>query len=242
MSTSSEKKGPENRSSLRINLALEIGYRSAGAFLISYSVNLSRGGLFIESNTPLPTGTPVDLKINTPDAETIAIRGTVAWVRYTADGGEGGEPPGMGIAIATMEDRYGLLIDRIANNFLGIHILLAVGQGQPRIRQMLHRHLAATVSCQVEDAEDAFEEINDRADCDLAIVNLDWLHGEQLLVTLRQKQPQMPILVFARNPSTRQHAIEIGATATLESPPTYPELRAAVIAALARPSSIGNAG
>jgi len=239
MSTS-EKKGPENRSSLRINLALEIGYRSAGAFLISYSVNLSRGGLFIETQTPLPTGTPVDLKINTPDEETIAIRGTVAWVRLASEG-EGAEPPGMGIAIATMEDRYGLLIDRIANNFMGIHILLAIGHGQPRIRQMLHRHLAATVSCQVEDTDDAFEDFDDREDCDLAIVNLDWLHGEQMLVNLRNKQPEMPILIFARNASTRQHALGLGATATLESPPTFPELRAAVIASLARPSSVGSA-
>ena len=71
-------------------------------------------------------------------------------------------PPGMGIEIAAIEDQYGSLVDRIASNFLGIKILLAIGAGHDRIRQMLHRHLAATVACEIEDVEDPFVEFGDK--------------------------------------------------------------------------------
>lgn len=233
------KPGPEHRSSERIHLALEIGYRSAGAFLVSYSVNLSRGGLFVESKSPAPIGTMLELHLHAPDEPPLALRGQVAWVRYPGDATPDA-PPGMGIALQTLEERYGALIDRIASRFQGIRILLALGAGHERARQMLHRHLAAIVACQVDDLDDPFADLGPYGEHDLALINLDWNAGEQTLVHLRDGLRQLPILALSRNPAVREHALALGATRALASPPGFPELRTAVIATLARPSSVHN--
>jgi uncharacterized protein (TIGR02266 family) len=231
-----ERGNPHGRRSDRVHLALEIQYRSAGAFLMSYSVNLSKGGLFIETENPLPVGAPIDLALKTPNEETIALSGVVAWVRSTHDP-ESGQPPGMGIQVHTPEERYGAMVDRIASRFDGIKILLALGPGPARHRAMLHRLLGAVLTCTVIDIEDPFYSQDDSS-FDLAVISVDWVQGEQVLARLRDGQSQVPVIALGRAAGTRDRATELGAAAVLENPPVFPDLRAAVIACLARPASV----
>ena len=53
----------------RVPLKLEVEYRTTGAFLVSYSVNLSTGGIFIETNQPQPIGEQMMLKLVVPGRE-----------------------------------------------------------------------------------------------------------------------------------------------------------------------------
>jgi hypothetical protein len=66
-------------------------FESFDAFIHEYVTNISRSGVFIRSKSPLPVGTPVNLKFTVimNDIETIEGRGEV--VRVEAD------PPGMGV-------------------------------------------------------------------------------------------------------------------------------------------------
>ena len=78
----------------RLPISLEVAYRTAGAFLVSYSINLSKGGIFLETATPLSIGEQLTLKFDVPGVGPLEVVGTVAWVR---SGSHDGLPDGMGI-------------------------------------------------------------------------------------------------------------------------------------------------
>src|SRR5688572_2637419 len=104
-------------------MALEVEYRTSTAFLVAYSLNLSKGGLFLETDTPLPVGTGIRVKFQViGSAQPIETDGAVIWVREQTD--EEG-PAGMGIAFVQLEARYGTVIDGIVSRFDGIAMLVA---------------------------------------------------------------------------------------------------------------------
>ncbi len=233
--TSSDDK-QHARKNERIQLALEIRYRSAGAFLVSYSVNLSKGGLFIETKTPLQPGQSIDLRVLTPEEQTIELSGVVAWVRTAADSSPG-DPPGMGISVQTPEETYGLLVDQMASRFSGIKVLLALGPGQDRTRAVVKRHLDAIVACKVVDVDDAFYPQDD-GQFDLAIVNLDWLEAEDVVGRVREGKRPVPLIALGHSHASRARGGSLGAVAGLENPPSFSDLRSAVMAALTQPESV----
>ena len=66
--------------------------------LVDYSVNLSTGGVFIESREVLPAETPLSLEFSLPgDNQPIRCRGRVAWVNTADRPVSSGLPPGMGV-------------------------------------------------------------------------------------------------------------------------------------------------
>ena len=46
----------DDRRQPRLPIQLKVAYRTTGAFLVAYSVNLSKGGIFLETPTPLEVG------------------------------------------------------------------------------------------------------------------------------------------------------------------------------------------
>src|SRR5256885_2182667 len=89
----------------RLPIKLEVEYRTAGAFLVSYSVNLSKGGIFIETASPLPVGAQLSLMFEVPGAGNLEVSGSVAWVRQGTE--TTGLPDGMGIQFDNLDERYG---------------------------------------------------------------------------------------------------------------------------------------
>ena len=61
--------------------AVQVEFRTASSFLVAYSVNLSRGGLFLETDADVPTGAPMTLDFAVPNAGTTSLNGIVAWRR-----------------------------------------------------------------------------------------------------------------------------------------------------------------
>ena len=83
-------------------------FGSIDAFLTEYVSNISRGGVFIRSKSPLAVGTRVQLRFTVivEDVETIEGEGEV--VRL-----ERGPNPGMGVAFTRLTERSQTLIDAL---------------------------------------------------------------------------------------------------------------------------------
>src|SRR5437899_9069606 len=105
----------------RLPISLAVEYRTAGAFLVSYSINLSKGGIFIESAQPLPPGEHVTLRFDVPGAGDLEVEGVVAWVRT---GSPDGLPDGMGVQFGELDARYGDVIDEMVRSFVGLTVLV----------------------------------------------------------------------------------------------------------------------
>lgn len=220
----------------RVRLPLEVGYRSTGSFLVSYSVDLSRGGLFVQTDEPLPVGSELDLRLSIPGiSDRVSLRGRVVWVQEQA---MTGKPAGMGIQFQQVEASLASLIDSVVKHFRGMQVLLACSdaRGRNRYERMLHRSLAAEYD--VVDLQDDPETL-DVSGYDLVVVECG--EGEDAAFRLMERVHQQTgaaIVALASNPRWRSLAREMGVQEVLSSPPQLVELRAAVLRAVGRPLSL----
>jgi len=240
--------GPaKDRRSERIPVALEVEYRSAGAFLIAYSTNLSKGGLFLETEALQAVGTRMAIRLRAPDTSAIELEGVVAWVRgpEAARGGRVSghgevQPVGMGIELTTPEARYGTVVDQIVMRFSGIKIL--VGAGEPAPRAILHRYLRSILACEIIEADGAHQASPAAWQADLAVVDLDSLgpRADDLVRRVRTdpRSADIPVIALATQPRDRQRGADLGADELIPNPPVFADLQAAVIRTLARPSAV----
>ena len=223
----------------RVPLNLEVEYRTAGAFLVAYTANLSKGGLFIETSRPLTVGTDLLVKFSVPDSGPIEVRGHVAWIRPTASDGK---PAGMGVEFEHLDARHGEMIDHVVAGFRGLSILIiACGV---TTRALLGRSIRSILSsADVIEAEgaEAAEALFARHP-DMLIVDLDDVDaGENLYAIRRAKTTSagLPIIATARDEETRQRAREIGADEALSTPLVMGELQASMLRLLGKPTRIG---
>jgi len=96
----------ESRIHNRRPLRLQLNYRDAtgGNFLYEYSSNISKGGIFIETDTPMPSGASLVVRFQPPGAgEPIEIEGTVVWVNPFEEGDDNPNP-GMGIQWSNLDE------------------------------------------------------------------------------------------------------------------------------------------
>ena len=91
-------RAPESRAQPRVSLVAKVRYGLPGGKRIeSNAVGIGLGGMFIESNTPHPIGTQLEVDFALPDqpGDWLEVKGTVAWVCPKAD--QYTLSPGMGI-------------------------------------------------------------------------------------------------------------------------------------------------
>jgi uncharacterized protein (TIGR02266 family) len=233
-----DESGPDNRRSARVPIALEIEYRSAGAFLVAYSTNLSKGGIFVETTNPVPIGTTVALRLHAPQTTACEVHGTVAWIRPEATGP--GQPAGMGIVIDTAAERYGAVVDEIAFSFSGIHVLL--GTGEPAPRAILSRYLRSILSCEIVDVDYNLGLESVTGPIDLAVIDLDssGTAGGELIKNLRfhARTSTVPIIALGQLERDRLRAHERGADEALTNPPLFVELQGAVLRCISKPAAV----
>lgn len=98
-------------------------FGSIDAFLTEYVSNISHGGVFIRSKSPLPVGTRVQLRftIIVEDVETIEGEGEV--VRL-----EQGPNPGMGVAFTRLTERSQTLINSLLAHSSDGEVVLVLPQ------------------------------------------------------------------------------------------------------------------
>jgi uncharacterized protein (TIGR02266 family) len=86
----------DQRGSLRVPARLAVSFSSLGQLVASLMTNLSRRGVFVETEHPLDIGTRVELRIQIQDTgETIEVPAEV--VSQNLGPGFESEPPGMGM-------------------------------------------------------------------------------------------------------------------------------------------------
>src|SRR4051794_37465079 len=82
-----------------------------GGFISDWAVNISRGGIFINTRTPLSVGTTVRLIISLPDTQfPFELSGRVA--RVNEFDNPSNQVPGMGIEFVNVDDEKRLRIER----------------------------------------------------------------------------------------------------------------------------------
>jgi uncharacterized protein (TIGR02266 family) len=99
----------EQRLEPRAESEIRIEYRSVDNFVADYALNISKGGLFIQTEHPLPRGTRVRLVFSLPDLPVIFdLSGVVQWINRA--GSE--EPCGMGIQFLNLDEKIRQRIEK----------------------------------------------------------------------------------------------------------------------------------
>ena len=104
------------RRAARLQHELIVAYRTVGGFVTDFAVNISRGGIFINTPKPLAVGTTVKLMISLPGAAfPFDLSGRVA--RVNEFDNPFNQMPGMGIEFMDMDaekrDSIERFVDRL---------------------------------------------------------------------------------------------------------------------------------
>jgi uncharacterized protein (TIGR02266 family) len=82
----------------RVKARLRVRFGPDSQVLTGFTINVSQGGLFLESTRLLEVDSPLSLEFALPDSDhVIRCRGRVAWVNHPDDPLKSHFPPGMGI-------------------------------------------------------------------------------------------------------------------------------------------------
>ena len=108
---------PETRKHERLPISLRVRFRSAtlDEFIEKYAQNISYGGLFIQSRTPMPVGTLIKFEFRlTDESKVISGVGRIVWSRDDDDNDNA--PTGMGVKFIKVDpenrERITEIVDR----------------------------------------------------------------------------------------------------------------------------------
>jgi len=102
------------RDTERASVHMEVSYKESGSFIKSYILNVSGGGLFIKTATPLPLDSKVTLSLTLPDdPEIMKLEGIVVWTN--PKGGKNSFPRGMGIKFLNLKKEYEKKISKLVD-------------------------------------------------------------------------------------------------------------------------------
>jgi uncharacterized protein (TIGR02266 family) len=105
------KADKSSRKSERLQHELLVAYRTVDGFITDWAVNISRGGLFINTRNPLEVGTVVRLIVSLPDAAfPFDLTGRVIRVHPPSTAGD--HVAGMGLEFIDIDDEKRLRLER----------------------------------------------------------------------------------------------------------------------------------
>jgi uncharacterized protein (TIGR02266 family) len=221
----------------RMPYVVAVEFRSASSFLITYSLNLSRGGLFVETTHDLPLGTTIDVAFRIPSAGDVALAGVVAWRR---EAGSPDGPPGLGVEFTDISAQLGQVIDQLVAQFNGIAVLVLATDSKDRasLTRLVKSIAASATTLQASDAAVAETLVTD--DLDLMVIDVDG-DPEGAIATLRLAKgltSPVPAIALASTKRLRDHARAAGADEMVGNPPAFEELQLAVMRALTKPAAV----
>jgi uncharacterized protein (TIGR02266 family) len=218
--------------------SVQVEFRTASSFLVAYSINLSRGGLFLETDADVPTGATMTLDFTVPTAGTTSVNGVVAWRRPVGEASGG--PPGIGVEFQDIAPSLGALIDRLVSSFRGVQILLLSGDRQDRT--LLARNIKSIFSTaeitQAADASVASSVLTHEIDVAIVDIDFDLEGGLAIVRAAKAQQPPVPTIAITSNPASRELAVAAGADELLGNPPPFADLQVVLVRALGKPVAI----
>ena len=97
------RSGADRREFERVFIDLEVDYKCEETFLFAYITDISAMGIFIQTNTPEPPGTRLNLRFTPPRfEEPLELEGEVIWINPYRPGDRENLNPGMGIAFVEL--------------------------------------------------------------------------------------------------------------------------------------------
>lgn len=225
----------------RMPYAVQVEFRTTSSFLVAYSMNLSRGGMFLETAADIPPGALLELVLRVPGAEPTRLLGAVAW-RRAEDGPEG--PAGLGIELHDVGPQLGGVIDRLVSRFHGVHVLVLSGDRQDRTT--LARSIKSIISTAeiMQAADPSVASALLTSEVDLAVIDLDFdaEGGLQVLRAAKEQQPPVPTVALTQNAKLREYARLAEADEIATNPPPFSELQVMLVRALSKPVEVRSRG
>jgi uncharacterized protein (TIGR02266 family) len=221
---------------------VQVEFRTASSFLVAYSMNLSRGGMFLETEADIPAGAEMTLNFTVPGAGTTALNGMVAWRRALDESSAG--PPGIGIEFQDVAPVLGQVIDRLVSRFKGVHILLLSGDRQDRttLARNIKSIIATAEITQAADASVASTLLSGELDLALVDVDFDVDGGIKTIQAAKQQTPPVPTIAITSNAAYRELAVAAGTDELLANPPAFADLQVVLVRALGKPVAIRHVG
>jgi uncharacterized protein (TIGR02266 family) len=103
----------------RIPVQLLVDYQANGTYLFDFCRDLGAGGVFIQTESPLPIGSSLDLTFTIPDSkETLITKGEVIWVQDNLKQRKDAFP-GMGVQFSQFSDKDRKVLDEFVRRFHG---------------------------------------------------------------------------------------------------------------------------
>jgi uncharacterized protein (TIGR02266 family) len=93
----------------RHQVTLAVRFRTARDFVIEHATNISRGGMFIQTDDPPPLDTQVQVELQLPDDPAPVSTNAIVVHRQLA---VGGNKPGVGVQFVDAADQFRERIDR----------------------------------------------------------------------------------------------------------------------------------
>jgi uncharacterized protein (TIGR02266 family) len=98
--------GRDRRKDARFDVKIKVDYSTKDIFVSNYVTNLSKGGVFIETETPLPLQSQIHFTFILPDFNVkIEAKGKVVWT-YDVKKGTGRVVTGMGIKFTKLSPQH----------------------------------------------------------------------------------------------------------------------------------------
>jgi type IV pilus assembly protein PilZ len=221
----------------RVPFCVRVQFRNASSLLIAYSVNLSRGGVFLETEEPVEVGSEVTLQLEVARAGPVLLSGRVSWRRERPDR-DG--PVGIGVEFEDMVDTLGELIDSLVTQFAGITVLVLCQDAKARatLARQLRSIMATAEVVGATDARVAESLLDEEIDLAVLDADSDPDSALQVLSVAQSLFSPVPAIVLAGSDDMRQRARASGAYEVVSNPPPLGELQTAVMRALGKPSSV----
>ncbi len=215
----------ERRKSPRIPLKVQVKYKTPNAFLADYALNISKGGIFIETANPLPLGSSVDFQILFPDTSK-PVKGTGEVVRVSMGQGESS---GMGIRFKDLSPEGLAIVEKIFKDFSGIRILVV--DDAAVMRRLLSFWLKKIIKCEITEASDGIEAISrlkERFDLVITDLRMPRADGLKVIEHIRENMNDSltPIIIITTVASgdDKEKALMLGASGYITKPLKFTEL------------------
>lgn len=219
-------------------LSVQVEYRTASSFLVAYSVNISRGGLFLESEEPPAVGSILNLELHVPGADApVSVRGKVTWTRPPP--GDAAGPPGFGVAFEDITAQLGTVIDHLIAQFSGLTVVAMCPRERdcPAVARMIRSIISTADVVAAPEARIAEALVADDVDLLLLMADDDPEAALRILDT-RGPPPRIPAIVLSSREEIRARALRAGADEVLGNPPAFSEFQRRFVRALGRPRDI----
>jgi type IV pilus assembly protein PilZ len=111
--------GASKRAFTRVKTRLQVGWSSPREFLVAYSENISRGGIFVMTPKPPPMGEVVELLLELPDGQAPAKTDAEVIQSLTiAQAAQLGRAAGAGLQFVGSDDEFRRRLDLCIDNLL----------------------------------------------------------------------------------------------------------------------------